>query len=358
MRVDEADRTNAPIFVVGASRSGTALIRSVLNRHECIHIAGETHYFDDLRRKLGDAATRPLSQSEMELCARYFLPLAHRPYGHGGTVNAAPLAASRLHEEAARLDVGGDGYLEAFCRLHANLERRPSRLRRWGEKTPRHVFRLPEIFERYPNAQVIAIIRDPRAVVASYRDWHLHQHGEEADEGYAQEARRTRHSYDPGIISMMWRAAARAAIEAHRQHGRDRVLLQRYEDLVSEPEATCRHVSGWLGLPFSSAMLDVPLHNSSFEAFDESAGVRKEPVDRWKRILRPKEIAIVQHWSRKEMQQFGYELTRDRLSTAEALWATARSVCRGIDAVIVNRHRAGRLPSYVWRRLRLVIFHA
>ena len=38
-----------PLFVVGPSRSGTSLMRALLNGHADIALAGETHYFDDLR---------------------------------------------------------------------------------------------------------------------------------------------------------------------------------------------------------------------------------------------------------------------------------------------------------------------
>ena len=41
-----------PVFVAGPSRSGTALVRSLLNGHPDVHIASETHFFDDLRRRV------------------------------------------------------------------------------------------------------------------------------------------------------------------------------------------------------------------------------------------------------------------------------------------------------------------
>ena len=41
-----------PIFIVGASRSGTNLLRAAMNKHSTLWISGETHYFDDLRTRL------------------------------------------------------------------------------------------------------------------------------------------------------------------------------------------------------------------------------------------------------------------------------------------------------------------
>ena len=49
------------IFVVGASRSGTNLVRALLNAHSRLWISAETHYFDDLRPRLPGNGTEPLA---------------------------------------------------------------------------------------------------------------------------------------------------------------------------------------------------------------------------------------------------------------------------------------------------------
>ena len=141
------EATSEPIFVVGPSRGGTALMRSMLNNHADIFITGETHYFDDLRVKLAGLAQAPLGPAEARQCADYFRALAHRPYGHGGDAAAGWLAAEDLSAEAARCGAGADGYFEAFCRLSAAREGKP----RWGEKTPRHVYRIPDILRAIPG---------------------------------------------------------------------------------------------------------------------------------------------------------------------------------------------------------------
>ena len=151
------DATPAPIFVVGPSRGGTALMRSMLNNHADIFITGETHYFDDLRVKLAHAAEAPLEPGRGPAMRGLLPGAAHRPYGHGGIPDQGWLAAEDLHAEAARCGEGADAWFEAFCRLGAAREGKP----RWGEKTPRHVYRIPDILARYPEARVIAMLRSP-----------------------------------------------------------------------------------------------------------------------------------------------------------------------------------------------------
>jgi hypothetical protein len=343
----------APIFVVGPSRGGTALMRSMLNNHPEIELAGETHYFDDLRVKLAAVARAPLDAVQAQACEDYFRALSHRPYGHGGDPEAGWLAAADLSAEAARRGEGADAWFEAFCRLWAARAGKP----RWGEKTPRHVYRIPDILGRYPDARVIAMIRDPRAIAASYRDW-KNQGGFDLDrdtghrEALALEEARARSSYHVIIQSLLWRGVANAALGARDRFGETRVWVQRYEDFVEDPAASGRALMAWLGLGFDEALLAVPMHNSSFSSFSREAGVSRAPLERWREKLSPAEIATVQDCCGGLMERLGYARAKTGLAPGRVLpWATLPVAV--IAAARANRGRTGSLPAYILRRLRL-----
>lgn len=347
-----------PVFVVGASRSGTAMVRSSLNRHPAVHIAGETHYFDDLRVKMSGRERAPLSPEDRQECEDYFLRLAHRPYGHAGDPAGSPLARESLRNAADAIGPGADSYFEAYCKAERQLEGRGDDHKRWGEKTPRHVFRLAEILARYPTGQAVVMVRDPRAVVASYRNWR-NQGGFdlEADPGHAEalvvEEARARASYDPSIASLLWKATVAAADAARSQFGSDRVLVQRYEDLVQEPEAALRRLADWLSLEFGPDMLEVPLHNSSFSQFEANAGHSTEPIHRWKKTLSDREVAVVQMWCRKKMTQLGYTYEPVNTSAVDVAIIAAQLPMSLFRAAAANRDRMGNMPAYLWRRWRL-----
>ncbi|WP_165368012.1 sulfotransferase family protein [Phytoactinopolyspora endophytica] len=347
-----------PIIVVGASRSGTSLIRSCLNQHSNIHLAGETHYFDDLRLRMREGAMDPLSSDQRRVAEDYFLSLAHRPYGHGGDPEKSPVSRGELKARAETLGVGPDAYFEAFCHIMADKNGKPEG--RWGEKTPRHVFRIPEILQRYPGAQIICAVRDPRAVVSSYRDWR-HQGGfdldGDPDHKTALEAEevRTGRSYDLRLATLLWRSTIGAATAARAQFGDERILVQRYEDMVLRPEESMREMAAWLGLEFEPEMMDVPIHNSSFSRFDAHGGVSSEPLRRWESKLTGSEVATIQFLGGKAMQSQGYEaldVPASKLSIAAGLVTLPVAAARAATA---NRQRIGSLPGYVWRRARTVV---
>jgi hypothetical protein len=112
---------------------------------------------------------------------------------------------------------------------------------RWGEKSPAHIFRLPEIRSCFPNAQIVHIIRDPRAVVSSaikafgdgkFNDWNVYR------------------------AARYWVRCARIHSQQQSGNTSDLYTLVRYEDFVNQPEETVRSISSFLGIKFVPEMLE------------------------------------------------------------------------------------------------------
>jgi hypothetical protein len=334
------------IFVVGSSRSGTNLLRAILNKHSRVWLAGETHYFDDLRPRLGDGAATPLAGAQRAEAERYFLALAHRPYGYGGDPGGSALDPDELRELAGKLGGSGDAYLEAYCILQARRRDKPV----WAEKTPRHVFRIDEIVAAFPDAKVVCLIRDPRAVIASNRDWHRAKPADGAfADARAADRERTKRSYNIVLASLLWRSAVRSAQAAYRGYGPDRIRLLSFERLAGDPTAELPPLCEWLGLEYEPGMLEIQVVNSSYESGD-ATGVSAEPVDRWRSKLSDQEIAIVQRYCGSLMDELGYEQLPVHASPLQLAWAGASLVPATVRAGVANRARLGRVTEYVRRR--------
>ena len=346
--------SHGPIFVCGPSRSGTAMLRSALNSHSKVHLAGETHYFDDLRMRFEAPSSGTLSPGLVNEATNYFCALSHRPYGHDGDPTLGRISPQQLQQHANKLGGTADSYFQAYCEIEAKQASKPI----WGEKTPRHIFRIDDILSRFPDAKVICMSRDPRAIVASYRDWR-NQGGFdfEKDPGHREtlkaEHDRIRRSYHPATIGMLWRAQINAALQARERWGSCKVCVQRYEDLVMEPESTLKELTAWLDLSFQESMLRVPMHNSSYERYDETKGISAAAVDRWKKKLTPAEIRVVGRICRPAMQSLGYQTEAPSgYSFSEySLWA--RWPIAVASAALANRNRSGGLAKYIYKRALL-----
>jgi hypothetical protein len=345
-----------PLFIVGASRSGTAMLRSILNRSPEINLAGETHYFDDLRPRVVGKSLREMSDQERNACADYFRAQTVRPYGAKGDPEKSKISREDLLAKTALIGDSSDSLFEAYCQMR--MAGRDARI--WGEKTPRHIFRIDEILSVFPEARIICMVRDARAVVASYRDWN-YQGGlsDENDPDYkgalAVDDQRKSASYHIVIATTMWRAAANAALGALKKHGPDRVRVVRYEDATNNPEQIVRDLTAWLGVGFDESLMDIPLHNSSTIKFAAQGGVSKAPQNRWRDVLSEKEIGIIQRVAGSSLVRVNYEIVPVKSGIFDLVGAYLTVPGAVVRAARVNRNRYKSLSKYIMRRLKAAL---
>jgi hypothetical protein len=333
------------------------MLQAILNRSPEIGLAGETHFFDDLRPRMNGKSLRNMTPEERITCSDYFRVLTLRPYGFRADPLQSPLSREQLLADAEERGDTVDAVFEAYC--HWRLRATGRRI--WGEKTPRHIFRIRDIFSAFPDARVICMVRDPRAVVASYRDWEFHGGLKKAEgnadyqAAIAEDQVRKNASYHIVIASMMWRAAARAAVTAVSEHSEKRVLILRYEDVVDDPAAAIGRVSEWIGTDYSDSMLEIPLLNSSATKFQAEVGPSSAPNKRWRNVLSEREIAVIQHVAGNSLTQAGYTIEATKAGLINLISAYASVPFAVVRAAKANRGRYSSLPSYVARRVKAAL---
>ena len=213
-RDKQADRSPAP-FVVGMNRSGTTLLRMMLDAHPELAIPPETHFVPDVIK----ACRRGDAMPEAALAAMK----SHREWDDFGFSDEEMLERLRSRQ---RLDAG-----EALRAFYAAREGKP----RWGEKTPRYVGQMRRIQSALPEARFIHVVRDGRDVALSVLD-------------------RTVRDITAADVAGRWRRKiekARAAAPKLRHY-----IEVRYEDLILDTEPTLRRISDFIDLPWSASMLD------------------------------------------------------------------------------------------------------
>jgi hypothetical protein len=303
----ELVHTSAPIFIVGAPRSGTTLLARMLDSHSRIAIYHETQYYPLLRADLhryGDLR-RPRNLErfvadvrELALCL------------HGVKLPAAHDLIKSLGEPTF------EGVLDALLRLHARAQGKI----RYGEKTPRHHAYLGEILRGLPRSSVIFLIRDPRDTVLSMR----------------QAFRMTL----SGAVRVY-----REAFASYQQFCRC-VHTVRYEDLVRDPEATTTAACAYLGERFEPEMLrffervperlvTIPHHSKVARAIDAAS------VGRFAHI-RSQDIRFIEAACQDAMSVFGYRLSQ----APQAVTLTPRPRAE----FIINRLRYYGWSLRRWRR--------
>jgi hypothetical protein len=275
-----------PVFVGGCPRSGTTLLRTMLNSHPDLAIPHETRILIDgyrHRAEFGDLG----SPENRRRLARWVVE--RRVSRYRQLTDDADELVERM--VAAPPTIGS--VLSAGFRLYAERHGKA----RWGEKRPSIVLNLDAIFAMFPDGQYINVVRDPRAVVASIRKVGK-QHGWGA------------HGIPGGTDT--WERSVRAADRWRRRLGGDQFLELQYEHLVADPAAALGRIVEFLDLDPAGldAMLryheTADIHSRTLHS-RVSQPVTTEPLRAWERALRPKEIAFVQSVLGDWMRRYGYE---------------------------------------------------
>lgn len=284
--------TGRPIFVVGFRRSGTTLLQSLLGAHPHIAAAPEMHFYfriHDLRDHWGDLR-------DDDRAAATLHALLHAPAGlldRGGFDETRLLGRFRRTDRSYRALLAT--VLDDFAERHGK--------RRWSEKTPNQ---LPaQVWSLFPDAQVVHVRRDPRAVVASAA-----RLGREPAWATARD----------------WVRFTRATLDQGAAAGADRFLTVGYEDLAAGPEPTLRQVMEFLGEPFDPATIDDPEGrrtpvSAPWQA--EASTPVRPPRSEWSRLPAARR-ALVSRELQGALPALGYPPVDERLAGAGRLLAPAR----------------------------------
>lgn len=279
-----------PVFVVGAPRTGTTLVKEILNRHPDVHLFDEVHFFErvwDDRGRLGDL-TDPASRAR---AIERVLDIVRR-FGSDADV-ASELTPA---EYEARLVRAGPSY-PGLARVLFTAQAARKGAAVWGDSSPQDILYLATILSWWPDARIVALVRDPRGFLSSYKNYHR------------RNVATYRERYNPLPVSMLWKGYMTALLEAEKAPWGRAVLRFRYEDLVADPEAQVRRLAAHVGVEFADTMLQVERANTSFV---ESGGAPRKGIfdsskDRWRTELTPTEIWLGERIFGEMMPAFGYE---------------------------------------------------
>jgi len=218
-----------PVFVIGASRSGTTMFRLMLNSHSKIHIPPEAWFLGDLVASLPRSGV--LSPIELEKAKKIILN--NTRWKDWGCCDEKLNAAFQVLQNPTLSEL-----IDKVFRSCSGVGEKPI----WGEKSPRHSYFVSELKEVFPHAKFIHLIRDGRDVCASIfeRGW------------YDRSFRR---------ICEHWSTAVSSAFKG-RQFSSDSYLEIRYEQLVQNTEYTLIKVCDFLEVPFEEKMLEFELRIS------------------------------------------------------------------------------------------------
>jgi hypothetical protein len=282
--------------LVGCPRSGTTLLQQLLDAHPEVAIAPETHFirrFVKPERSFGDL-------DRGENYRRLIESIVAMPEFMEMDLDAAAF------REAAEREPRGSSFLFRLL-LRQFAARRGARL--VGEKTPNHLLYMQTMERIFPEARFVHIVRDPRAVVSSWKTipWST---GSVAGD------------------SEVWRRY----METARRRPPSSITTITYERLVTDTDGVLRNVCAYLGLALHPAMLEhhtrtgdgMNLRREPWKT-EAASPIATAPIARWRNELSADDLRTIESIAWFEMRRLGY---RPETGTLSGLHAAAVALVR------------------------------
>ncbi len=275
--------SDAPVYIIGTERSGSNLLRLVLNAHSRIAVPHPLHlmrYFAPTEAARGDLS-RPRAFSRLvdEIL------LLKRVHIHPWIT---PIDRQRILDEAHPRDAMGVlGALYDQVRAHEGKAR-------WGCKSTFMIHYADRALARDPGARFVLLVRDPRDVAASSR-------------------RSVFSPFHPYKTAQLWKHQQEIGLALLDRLGPGVVQLLRYEDLLAQPEATVRALCAFLDEAFEPDMLrfhqgrEAQTSAKLSESWQNTAKpVLSGNAGKYRKHLQPAEVEVVEAVAGPLMERLGY----------------------------------------------------
>lgn len=325
---DPAASWTGPLFIIGMPRSGTKLLRGLLEQHPRIRVPTiETEFFPFLVRWVQQRG----SPEQPQAFAALFEALQSAPYFQVRPRTARPFSWREWREYCgARYDAAG--LFEGFVRYETGAAANSGLI--WGDKSPAYIRHLSSLLEHFPRARVVHIVRDVRDYCVSMRN------------GWRKDVRRA---------AFLW---GRDVAQAHRicDAHRERCIEVKYEDLLQAPQVQMQSLCEFLQIDFSDAMtrLARPVEPNGYAAGHTE--VVSENRQKFAERLEPREIRAVETLAWDTMLLLGYRpLYADGQGQLSAFELRALRVKDAIQLLVRNGRRGfASALRFHWNRARVV----
>jgi protein-tyrosine sulfotransferase len=273
---------SAPIFIVGVPRSGTTLLRVMLDSHPNLAVGPECPWIGG---SYGDLTSfRDLYQS---------LVTDRR----GPIRNFEGITEAHVAEALGKAIAG---ILDAYALARGK--------QRWLEKTPNHIADIPFIVKLFPRCKFIHIVRDGRDVACSSFAESVTWGGElYFGEKPIPNTRLNALLRWCSWLSQFQRWAKELNLE---------VCQIQYESLIAEPRPTLEKILRFIEEPWSDLVFayqdhdhDLPDWEAGSRDVSQKLGISQESIGRWKREFTAVERSMAASMADHLLLKLGYEST-------------------------------------------------
>jgi hypothetical protein len=265
------EKEKSLFFLVGPPRSGTKLLRAILNQAQGVAVAPESHIYPKFLQHYEQRD--PYSHRE-EILERI-----------EGTLYMERLKRNDYRIELDDLVQIGDRIQDVIrrfmCRIAKEID---PNVKFVGDKTPSYSHHILTLHHFFPEARFVAIVRDPRDRALSISSsW-----------GKSSE-----------MAALNWREPVRRILEAKKELGKHLHLIK-YEELLEDPELTVKGICEHLGIAYEERMLQEADSTEKFGSVQRMKGIQKGNAGKYWEGLSQRRIRSIEAIVLDEMRSVDY----------------------------------------------------
>jgi Sulfotransferase family len=281
-------------FIVGLGGTGTKMMMNVLNMHARLNISDDMHFLAPrwLRVDLARRAKR-LGSLRDDSTVRLLVELMYSRVFEGNFWQRDTGIHRLDRDRLTRRVLDSDRSLKSLLGLLIEEDAHSRGKVLAGSRLPVNISCLPTLLEWFPEARIIHLVRDPRAIHMSRIKKDMHGSSIPASICHLKRMPFTWHQM---------RTSARVhALLGHRIN----YHLVRFEDAVSAPHETIESLCEFLGVEFDDSMLKPPVDSTAYES-TRSVGFDPVTAHRWREHIPPLVRRSLEWSLRREMESVGY----------------------------------------------------
>ncbi|MCB0464457.1 MAG: sulfotransferase [Aequorivita sp.] len=281
----KAQTQNTPFFLVGVQRSGTTLLRLMLNSHSQIAIPEEASFLKPLLKPKW--VNKKIAGENKKRIIGY---LKENEQFRLWNFDATPF----FQKLESKISFSLKELIELMYVSYAESENKSI----WGDKS---LFfgSMQLLYEMFPGAKFVHIVRDGRDVFYSWRKMDPNKS-------------------HPSVMALDWKIKHRLIKKSLKIIPEQNLYQVRYKDLLNNPQKELRRMCEFLGFEYEDQMINfyetsnkyIGKHHSDliFKAVD------KENINKWEKLLSKEEQLIYQIVAKKPLLKYGYKLSPHKIT--------------------------------------------
>lgn len=279
----------SPFFIVGTERSGSNLLRAILNSHSELTIPHPPHIMKELGPKEKNYGDLNIDENFLKLI--------------DDVINLVQLHFVKWPVPLDREKIFNQCPMRTLYAVNAviyNDYAVNAKKPRWGCKSTFMIHYIDEILKVHPKAQFIHLVRDGRDVAVSAK-------------------KSVFNHFHPYYVAKLWSAEQSIAIEWKKKLSPSQMTTLHYEDLILNPKSSIQNVCRFLQVEYQEEMLRYFEKNEITELSrlsdswkNVSKAVLSDNSQKYKKELSAKEIELFEAISFHEMHSLGYQLENDQ----------------------------------------------